>query len=789
EYAGRADQQVKLRGFRIELGEIEAVLGAHPAVGQVAVVVREDLPGGRGLVGYVVPAGNVTAEELRTHLARRLPEYMVPVAFVLLDTLPLTVNGKLDRRALPVPVVTGTPGRAPRTPREAVLCELFAQVLGLPQVGIDDGFFDLGGHSLLATRLASRIRTALDVELPIRVLFEAPTVATLAERLGALDRVRADRPTLTAGERPEHLPVSFAQQRLWFLGELEGPSATYTIPLGLRLTGPLDTELLHRALRDVVARHEVLRTVYRSRDGRPEQRVLPLDEVGPLLTVTRTEGHDEGAHATAAAHVFDLREDVPVHAWLFEEAEETHTLVLVVHHIAGDGWSMAPLARDASTAYAARVHGEAPVWEPLPVQYADYALWQRALLGSVEDEGSLLAEQLGYWREALAGLPEELALPADRPRPAVATHRGGSVALDIPVDLHERLRLLARAEGVTPFMVLQAALAVLLSRLGAGQDIPIGTPIAGRTDEALDELVGFFVNTLVLRTDLSGGPTFAELLTRVRENSLGAFAHQDVPFERLVEELAPSRSMARHPLFQVMLSVQNNAEATLDLPGVQTSPLALEADAARFDLGFTLTEDFAADGAPAGLSGTLSYASDLFDAATVEAVAQRFVRVLDGVLAAPDQPVTRTEVLAEEERHRIVTEWNATGHAVPSTTLTALFEVQVARTPQAVALAHEITEFTYAEANADANRLARLLAERGVRPEDRVAVLLERSTELVVSLLAVLKAGGAYVPIDPEYPVDRIGYMVADSAPRVLLTSRACVERAGDTRGVEVLLL
>ncbi|MEU4947168.1 amino acid adenylation domain-containing protein [Kitasatospora aureofaciens] len=789
EYAGRADQQIKLRGFRIELGEIEAVLGAHPAVGQVAVVVREDLPGGKGLVGYVVPAGEVTAEELRGHLAERLPQYMVPAAFVLLDTLPLTVNGKLDRRALTAPTVTVTPGRAPRTPREAILCELFAQVLGLPQVGIDDGFFELGGHSLLATRLASRIRTALDAELPIRVLFEAPTVAALAERLGGLEGVRADRPALTAGERPEHLPVSSAQQRLWFLGELEGPSATYNIPLGLRLTGPLDTEMLHQALRDVVARHEVLRTVYRSQDGRPVQRVLPMDEVGALLTVTRTEGHDEQALARAAAHVFDLRQDVPLHAWLFEEGEDTHTLVLVVHHIAGDGWSMAPLARDASTAYAARLRGEDPVWEPLPVQYADYALWQHELLGSVEDEGSLLAEQLGYWREALAELPEELALPADRPRAAVATHRGGSVALDVPAHLHERLRLLARAEGVTPFMVLQAALAVLLSRLGAGQDIPIGTPVAGRTDEALDELVGFFVNTLVLRTDLSGDPTFAELLGRVRETSLGAFAHQDVPFERLVEELAPSRSMARHPLFQVMLSVQNNAEASLDLPGVQASPLSLDADAARFDLGFTLTESFAADGAPAGLAGTLTYAADLFDAPTVETLAQRFVRVLEAVLAAPDQPVTHAEVLADEELHRILNEWNATGRTVPTTTLTALFEAQVARTPQAVALAHETTELTYAETGARANRLAHLLAARGVRPEDRVAVLLERSNELVISLLAVLKAGGAYVPVDPEYPVDRIAYMVADSAPRVLLTSRACVERAGDTTDVEVLLL
>ncbi|WP_157846668.1 non-ribosomal peptide synthetase, partial [Kitasatospora aureofaciens] len=721
EYAGRADQQIKLRGFRIELGEIEAVLGAHPAVGQVAVVVREDLPGGKGLVGYVVPAGEVTAEELRGHLAERLPQYMVPAAFVLLDTLPLTVNGKLDRRALTAPTVTVTPGRAPRTPREAILCELFAQVLGLPQVGIDDGFFELGGHSLLATRLASRIRTALDAELPIRVLFEAPTVAALAERLGGLEGVRADRPALTAGERPEHLPVSSAQQRLWFLGELEGPSATYNIPLGLRLTGPLDTEMLHQALRDVVARHEVLRTVYRSQDGRPVQRVLPMDEVGALLTVTRTEGHDEQALARAAAHVFDLRQDVPLHAWLFEEGEDTHTLVLVVHHIAGDGWSMAPLARDASTAYAARLRGEDPVWEPLPVQYADYALWQHELLGSVEDEGSLLAEQLGYWREALAELPEELALPADRPRAAVATHRGGSVALDVPAHLHE---------------------------------------------------------------DLSGDPTFTELLTRVRERSLGAFAHQDVPFERLVEELAPSRSMARHPLFQVMLSVQNNAAAVLDLLGVDAQVMAAGELAAKFDLAFTLEEQPGTD----GLRGQLTFATALFDTDTASALAARFVRVLASLLADPAQPVAQAEILDAAERHRISVEWNDTAVDLPAATLPELFAAQAARTPDATALAFGDESLSYAELDARAERLARLLVTRGAGPERTVALVLERSVEMVLALLATVKAGAAYLPVDPEYPADRITVVLADGNPALVLATQATAAVA-HAAGADPLLL
>ncbi|MDH6108571.1 amino acid adenylation domain-containing protein [Kitasatospora sp. MAP12-15] len=770
EYAGRADQQVKLRGFRIELAEVESALTTHPSVAQAAAIVREDTPGDKRLVAYLVPAGALDTSALRAHLAATLPEYAVPSAIVPLDSLPLTVNGKLDRRALPAPDLSPTAGRDPRTPREEILCELFAQVLALPRVGIDDSFFDLGGHSLLATRLISRIRTTLDVELPIRALFEAPTVAELANRLDGADQ---GRPALVAGPRPDVLPVSFAQQRLWFLGELEGPSATYNIPLGLRLSGALDANVLHQALHDVMARHEVLRTVFPATDGRPRQQVLPTNALGSLLTVVKTDGLDERAIARSAAHTFDLRTEVPLHAWLFELGGEEHVLLLVVHHIAGDGWSMGPLARDISTAYTARLAGLAPQWEQLPVQYADYALWQRELLGSPENPTSVLAQQLAYWRATLAELPEELTLPTDRPRPVVAGHQGGTVELAVPAELHQRLQQLARAEGVTVFMVLQAALAVLLSRLGAGTDIPIGTPVAGRTDEALDDLVGFFVNTLVLRTDLTGDPTFTQLLHRVRETGLGAFAHQDIPFERLVEELAPTRSMARHPLFQIMLSLQNNAQAVVDLPGLNTAPLPAGPAAARFDLGFTLSEIFDLDGAPTGLSGVLTFAADLFDPATAERLAHRFVRVLHAVVAEPQRPVTHVEVLDGAERHRILTEWNDTAHHVPATTLPALFEAQVARTPDAVAVVHDNTTLSYAELNTRANRLAHLLTEHGVGPESLVAVLLERSADLVVALLAVLKAGGAYVPIDPDYPADRITYMLNDSHPALLLTTHA----------------
>ncbi|MGW7418212.1 non-ribosomal peptide synthetase, partial [Streptomyces sp. NPDC054863] len=443
-------------------------------------------------------------------------------------------------------------------------------------------------------------------------------------------------------------------------------------------------------------------------------------------------------------------------------------LVLVLHHIAGDGWSLAPLARDLSTAYAARADGRTPAWEPLPVQYTDYTLWQRDLLGEDHDAASILNRQLDHWRETLAGLPEELTLPTDRPRPPVASHRGGTVDLRIDGELHQRITGLARAEGVTEFMVLQAALATLLLRLGAGADIPIGTSLAGRTDESLDELVGFFVNTLVLRTDVSGEPSFRELMHRVRERGLDAFAHQDVPFERLVEDLAPARSMARHPLFQVMLALQNTAPASLALPGVETQLLDTGDRPAKFDLDIQLRETHTG-----GLIGSLVYATDLFDHGTATSLAERFVRILDTVTADPARPVTDIDLLSADERHSVLTEWNDTAHEVPVATLLDLFQAQVARTPDATAVIFEDVRLSYADLNARANRLARLMAERGAGPETLVAVHLERSTDLVVALLAVLKTGAAYLPVDPDHPADRVTRLLTDAGPVLLLTTDA----------------
>ncbi|MET8630809.1 amino acid adenylation domain-containing protein, partial [Kitasatospora sp. NPDC004669] len=779
-FLGRADDQVKIRGFRIELGEVEAALVRLPEVRRAAVIVREDRPGDKRLVGYLVPADGTRPDPaaLRRELAAGLPEHLVPASLVVLDALPTTGNGKLDRRALPAPdwSAAAAAGRAPRTPREEVLCALFAEVLGLAEVSTDDDFFALGGHSLLATRLVTRVRAVLGVELALRDLFEAPTVAGLASRL---DRAAAARPALVAAERPRDLPASHAQRRLWLLDRLGDGGSAYHLPMAVRLSGPLDTAALAAAVDDVVARHEALRTVFtEGPDGLPYQRILSAAAVDLPVTAA-TEDTLPALLAAEAARPFDLAAEPPLRAALFSLTEDEHAILLTLHHIAGDGWSLAPLARDVSVAYAARVAGGTPQWAQLPVQYADYALWQRELL---DDE--LTDRHLTYWRAALADLPEELALPADRPRPLEASHRGGTVAFTVPAEVHRGLAELSHAHGVTLFMTLQAGLATLLSRLGAGTDIPLGTPVAGRTDQALDDLVGFFVNTLVLRTDLSGDPTFAELLGRVRESDLGAYAHQDLPFEQLVDALSPVRSLARHPLFQVMLALRNNAEAELALPGLAATTLPAQGGSAKFDLSLFLTEEFGEGRAPAGLRGELEYTVDLFDHSTVEAMAGRLTRLLAAVVADPGLRVGTVDVLDEAERHRILTGWNDTAVEVPDTTVPALFEAQAARAPEATALVFEGDELTYAELNARANRLAHLLVEQGAGPERTVALVLERSVELVVSLLAVLKSGAAYLPVDPEYPAERIAYVLADGAPALVLATAAT--RAAVPASVEV---
>ena len=563
EFLGRADAQVKLRGFRIEPGEIEAALVGQAGVSQAAVIARQDGAGGQRLIGYVVAASGVALDTsaLRAVLARQLPDYMVPSALVVLERLPLTPNGKLDRRALPEPELGASHShRAPRTPQEAILCSLFAEVLGVERVGVDDNFFERGGHSLLATRLISRIRATLNVEVAIRSLFEAPSVEALAQRLSS--EAAASRPPLVAMPRPSEIALSYAQRRLWFLERLEGISGTYVIPLAVRLQGTFDRTALEEALGDLVERHESLRTVFPDRLGVPRQEILSPLSARPRLEIGSVdEASLPAALTTAAGRGFDLSREIPLRAHLFEIADAQHggaehVLLIVLHHIAGDGWSLGPLARDLAALYRARRQGVAAGLSPLPVQYADYTLWQQAALGDENDGTSALSRQLSFWTEALQDLPDQIELPADRPRPAVSSHRGGHVGLSITADLHRGLAGLARETGSSLFMVLQAGLAGLLSRLGAGTDIAIGSPIAGRTDAALDDLIGFFVNTLVLRTDTSGQPGFRELIGRVRGRNLAAYGHQELPFERLVEVLNPARSLSRHPLFQVMLAFE-----------------------------------------------------------------------------------------------------------------------------------------------------------------------------------------------------------------------------------------
>ncbi|GAA3379184.1 hypothetical protein GCM10020367_61730 [Streptomyces sannanensis] len=767
EFVGRADDQVKVRGFRIEPGEIEAALCAHPDVDRSVVTAQDDR-----LVGYVVPVTGRTPRlaELRHHLQQRLPAHMVPSVLVPLDDLPVTPSGKVDRAELPAPEnLPAEPGRVPRTPQEQLLAELFADVLGLSAVGVDDSFFDLGGHSLLATRLVARIRTALGVEIELRALFETPTVAGLAHRLAGADQARI---ALTPRQRPERVPLSHAQRRLWFLHQLEGPSATYNIPVALRLSGEIDREALEAALRDVTERHETLRTVFREHEGTPYQHILHADAMPVGLTVTPAEAAClPGMLAEAAAYRFDLASEPPLRAELFAVGPTEHVLLLLLHHIAGDGWSAVPLACDVATAYAARRRGEEPSWQPLPVQYADYTLWQRELLGDESDPDSLFTQQLAHWSDNLAGLPERIQLPTDRPRPAVASYRGGHVGVDLSPELHAALTGLARRHGTSLFMVLQAGLAALLSRHGAGTDVPLGTPIAGRTDEALDDLVGFFVNTLVLRTDTSGDPTFAELLGRVRDNALAAYAHQDLPFEHLVEELNPARSLSHHPLFQVMLALQNAPLGEFDLPGLRLSAVPVATGTAKFDLFFAVSERHGPDGAPGGLTGAVEYATDLFDAATVESLVARWARLLEAVAADPERPVGAIEILSAPERHELLQARNDTTAELPDISVPELFEVRVREIPDAVAVVAEDATLTYGELNAHANRLAHALIRRGVGPEDVVALALPRSARFVTAMLAVLKTGAAYLPVDTEYPKARIAFMLHDARAALLLTT------------------
>ncbi|MGQ4417771.1 amino acid adenylation domain-containing protein, partial [Streptomyces sp. SAS_269] len=785
EYVGRADVQVKVRGIRIEPGEVEAALETHPAVDR-AVVVAHGADAARQLVAYVVPARTagqatpgVDPDRLRHHAGERLPDFMVPAVIMVLDHFPLTPNGKLDRKALPEPESAARPYRAPRTPREQALAEIVADVLGLERVGIDDDFFALGGESLRATRLVARVRAAMDAEFPITAVFESPTVAGLAARLTE----GATRPPLVAAERPERVPLSYAQQRLWFIHQYEGPSATYNIPLAVRLPGDVDRAVLEAAVTDVIVRHESLRTLFDAdASGVAHQHVLPPDRVRFGLPRIDVAAADRDAAVTEVVqHRFDLATQLPIHGRLLrvaadgEGAEQTHLLVMVVHHIAGDGGSMSTFARDIARAAEARQAGRAPDWAPLPVQYPDYALWQRELLGDESDPDSLVGRQLDYWREELADVVQPMALPLDRPRPAVATFRGGMVDFELRPGLFAELEKLALSRGATASMVLQSAFAVLLSRLGAGEDVVIGSPIAGRTDEALTDLIGFFVNTWVLRADLSGNPSFGTVLDRVRGKALAAYENQELPFERLVELLNPDRSRAYHPLFQAMFVLQDAAWVE---PARAESGWSLESavtGTSKFDLMMTMNEVRAESGERT-LAGHLEFAFDLFDRETAEELAERFVRVLEQVVADPALPVTATDVLLPYERGLLLPGTRPVPPAATEAagdTVVSLVAGRVGVSPGAVAVVCDGVELSYRELDARASVLAGRLVAAGVGPDVVVGLALPRSVDLVVGLLAVWRAGGAYLPIDPRYPSARLDAVLAGAKPPVVLVDHS----------------
>ncbi|HEX2202233.1 MAG TPA: amino acid adenylation domain-containing protein, partial [Longimicrobium sp.] len=774
EYLGRLDHQVKVRGFRIELGEIEAALHAHPAVADAVVVAKTDASGGARLVAYVVPreGGAVDTGALRAHLRAALPEYMVPAAFVALETFPRTPNGKVDRRALPEPGEGAGEEHAayvpPATLTEETLAAIWSEVLGVERVGSRDSFFELGGHSLLAVRMLGRVRDALKVELTPRVIFEVPVLHDLAARV---DRARAeaqgtDAPPVRRVSRERPLPLSFGQERMWFLWRMEPDSPFYNISDAIRLRRALDPAVLERAFDALVERHEALRTTIGLVDGEPVQVIGPagafrlaFDDLSALPEAER-EAEAKRIASADAKTPFDLERGPVIRARLLRLAADDHLLVLVIHHAAADGWSYGVLFGELFALHDAFERGEPSPLPALPVQYADYAAWQRAYFA-----GPALARHLAYWTGALAGAPA-LELPTDRPRPPVQSHRGALHLFRVEPETLAALKALARREGATLYMVGLAALATLLGRWARADEVVLGSPVANRTRPELEGLIGFFVNMVAIRADLRGDPSFAELVRRVRETTFDAYAHQEVPFERVVEALGIAPDLSRGPVFQAAFALQNAFGD--DARGVLSERVQVDSGSAKFDLTFSVTEY------PSGLWVVLEYATDLFDAATVERLAGRFATLLRGAAADPALPVSALPLLDEGERPRVLEAWNATAAEYPrDSAVHRVFESVAARTPDAVALAFEAGTLTYAELNARANRLARRLRALGAGPDTRVGVALERSPEAVAALLAILKAGGAYVPLDPDYPADRLAFMLEDAGVSVLVAAGA----------------
>ena len=755
EYLGRADHQVKIRGFRIELGEIEAALAAHPALRHVAVVAREDQPGAKRLVAYCVPS---VPTDIRELLRSSLPDYMIPAAFVGLEQLPLNSNGKLDRRALPAPdVATVSHGQTePRTETERVVAAVWADVLNAGQVGVEDNFFDLGGDSILSIQIVSRLRTALGVDLSPRAVFNHPTVAGFAAAVDA---------TATPMVAPIHrlapgatMPLSFAQQRLWFLDDFEPGSTEYVTRFAVRLRGALDTAAMDEALTALVARHESLRTTISSADGQGVQLIHDPYPVRISLLAAESEDRLHEILALESTRPFDLSRGPLLRACLVRLADDDHALLMTMHHIITDGWSMGVLVEELSALY----NGNADL-PPLPLRYADVAAWQRDRLAGPE-----LEAQLEFWRRQLDDVPP-LELPADRPRPAVQTKNGAILSFLVPGKTTTRLKELSRGQDGTLFMTLVAACQLLLSRWSGNDDIAVGTVVSGREHPEVQRVVGMFVNTLTLRSTVDSDRSFRQFLAGVRATVLDAFANAEVPFERVVDELHPDRDTSRAPLFQAMVVLQNLRNRVPDLAGLSVEELPLELTTASFDISLDFVEHEEI------LAGMLEYNTDLFDASTMDRLVHHLLTLLDGVTTDPDRPVGDLALMDDEERRRVLVDWNDTARPIAGDTFPELFEAAAARTPHATALVCGTTRLTFAQLNTRANRLARKLIDLGAGPERVIGVALPRTADMIVAILAAAKAGGVYLPIDPELPAERIGFLVADAAPALVITRNAGV--------------
>ncbi|MBZ4409176.1 amino acid adenylation domain-containing protein [Myxococcus sp. XM-1-1-1] len=764
EFIGRRDHQVKLRGFRIELGEVESALRQHARVTEALAFVREDSPGDRRLVAYVV--ARASSSELREHVQRQLPGHMVPSAIVVMEELPLTPNGKVDRARLPAPQAASELV-APETGLEQTVARIWAEVLGMDAVSATANFFDLGGHSLLATQAVTRMREATRRHIPLRALFDQPVLRELCAGLEEAQAGTEDEGLIPRAVGAERRVPSFAQQRLWFLDRWMPGSAVYSLPMAFQVDGPLEASLLEQSLRALVARHESLRTCFPG-EGAPEQVVL---ESWSITLERRSAASLEEARGRVQAEAerpFDLARGPLFRAMLVTWAEQRHLLLLNLHHIISDGWSFGVLFRELSTEYAARVGGTPPVLPPLSIQYADYSSWQRVRLA-----GEALATRQTFWKRLLDGVPHVLALPTDFPRPPRQRIEGALHRFSLPLPLVEALEGLAQDEGATLFMALLATFQVLLSRYSGQLEFLVGSPIANRTRPQLESLIGFFVNTLPLPARLSGNPSFRDVLHRTRDACLGAYAHQEHPFERLVDELQVEREPGRSPLVQVLFALQNAPGGQLRLPGVQVAPLEVDTGTARFELFLSV------EPSSNGWRGTLEYSTALFSEPTVARMAEHFVRLAETFVRAPEHACARASLLSEDEQQRWLVEWNDTTRAYPSQTpLGALFDAQVARNPDAVAVRHGVSELTYAQLDARANALARVLRARGVdRRSPQVGVCLPRSADLIVAFLATIKAGGAYVPLDPEHPTERLAFMAHDARLTALVSHGALSER------------